>query len=227
MDEITLLDVADALKAPFPPGEEQYRAGPCWEQGGDRYTRPLAFIDARAVFDRLDEVVGPGNWSTDLERVAPGNYICRMTVLGVTRADVGMAGASESEAEKSGVSDAIKRVAVQFGVGRYLYAVELPPAKLERRGSDWALPRGWRPSAAAAEPGTNTVPFAAPAGNPATSKQIGRIAKEMARVGWSDEAGRDHLARAFGKRSRRELTSSEASRFIDALLALPDKADAL
>lgn len=225
MLETTLAHVVDRLRAPFPPGEEQYRVGPCWEQNGDRFTRPLAFIDARAVFDRLDEVVGPGNWSTDLERVAPGVFICRMTVLGVTRADVGMAGASESEAEKSGVSDAIKRVAVQFGIGRYLYSMELPPVKLERRGSEWVLPRGWRPARQGSA--DKTVPFQTAAETLATAKQLGKIAVELERLGWNADRGRDYLVRAFGKRSRRELTSAEASRFIDALVAMPSPPAAL
>ena len=149
MDNINLSNVARALKAHFQPGEEEhYRVGPTWEQGGERYTRPLAYIDARAVFDRLDEVVGPDNWNTHLERLGPGVYLCRLTILGVARSDVGMAGGNESEVEKSGASDAIKRAAVQHGIGRYLYAIELPAVKLDRKGSDWVLPRGWKPPAA-------------------------------------------------------------------------------
>lgn len=67
-----LKDVTEALKAPFPVGHEQYRVGPTWEQDGVRMTRPLAYIDARAVFARLDQVVGPDGWETRLERLGPG-----------------------------------------------------------------------------------------------------------------------------------------------------------
>jgi hypothetical protein len=46
---------------------------------------------------------------------------CRLTVFGVTREDVG-----EGEDPKAAFSDAIKRAAVHFGVGRALYAMRAP-----------------------------------------------------------------------------------------------------
>lgn len=231
---MSTLDLAlcqDALRAAFPPGSEQYRVGPTWERDGVKHTRPLAYIDARAVFDRLDEAAGPGNWSTDLERLGPGTYLCRLTVLGVTRADVGMAGDNESEKEKGGASDAVKRAAVQFGVGRYLYDLEMPIVALERKGNDWVLPYGWRPpgrsAAPSPAPSANTVPFSTGQPKPATDKQIAKIGSEMSRAGWSEQEGREHLMRAFGKQSRRDLTSQEASTFIDTLIALPGTPRAL
>lgn len=225
MTATTLDEGASRLRAPFPPGEEQYRVGPTWEQDGARWTRPLAYIDARAVFDRLDAAVGPANWHTELERLGPGCYLCRLTVLGAVRTDVGQAGENEGEKEKSGASDAIKRAAVQHGVGAYLYQQELPPVRLERRGSDWVLPRGWRPPGR--EAGSPRLPTPAATANPApvpglaTPKQIAKIGAELARVGWGEERGREFLQAHYHKQSRRELTAAEASAFIDALLALP------
>lgn len=218
MDHVDLSQVSDALRAPFGPDEERYRIGPCWTQGGTRFTRPLAFIDARAVFERLDAAVGAAGWTSDLERLAAGVYLCRLTVLGVTRADVGMAGENESEKEKSGASDAIKRAAVQFGIGRYLYTTDLPPVQLERRGDDWVLPRGWSPEG----PHGHTARvqgIAAPANMAAgaTDKQIGLLTSLMEQLGWDEDRGRQHVQATFNKRSRRELTRREASQFIEEL----------
>ncbi len=77
--------------------------------------------------NRLDEVLGPDNWWDDytpLER----SVICRLTIQlpdgrTVTKADAGgFAGMSDAgDDDKSGFSDAFKRAAVKFGVGRYLY----------------------------------------------------------------------------------------------------------
>lgn len=96
-----------------------------------------AYIDARLVFDRLDQVCGQG-WSAGFEalpeRLIPppvdnhGELLrrpplfvrCRLTVLGVTRQDVG-----EGADPKAAFSDAIKRAAVHFGIGRALYAMRL------------------------------------------------------------------------------------------------------
>jgi hypothetical protein len=44
---------------------------------------------------------------------------CRLTVLGVSKEDVG-----EGDSLKAAFSDALKRAAVKFGVGRYLYRLE-------------------------------------------------------------------------------------------------------
>jgi hypothetical protein len=89
-----------------------------------------AYVDARLVFDRLDLVCG-GEWHAEFEELpeplrsrpapVPIDVRCRLTVFGVTRQDVG-----EGEDPKAAFSDAIKRAAVHFGVGRVLYAMRLP-----------------------------------------------------------------------------------------------------
>ena len=229
---ITLAAATAALRAPFPTGVEQYRVGPTWEQDGARWTRPLAYIDARAVFARLDEAVGPDNWASDIERLAPGVYVCRLTVCGITRADVGQAGDNEGEKEKSGVSDAIKRAAVQFGVGAYLYERDLPPVRLERRGNDWVLPRGWRPPPAHAtspsatpssssprtaptdgSPPSSTVTTPTPP-RPITTRQLDTIRDLVARR----PGGTEHLDQLLDGIPLEELTSAQASRVIEKLL---------
>ena len=227
----SLEEALPLLRAPFPRGTEQYRAGPTWEQDGVRWTRPLPYIDARAVFARLDEVVGPAHWSTDLERLGPGCYMCRISVMGVQRTDVGQAGEHEGEQEKSGASDAIKRAAVQHGIGAYLYDMALSPVRLEQRGADWVLPRNWAPATAgvprprvtletrpAAEP---AVTFAPGMAGGASTDQIDAIGHEMQRVGWSERRGRTYLKLNFAKESRIELTAAEAERFVAHLQALP------
>lgn len=220
----TLAAAAAALRAPFPPGVEQYRVGPTWEQGGDRFTRPLAYIDARAVFARLDEAVGHDNWASDIERLGPGVYICRLTVCGVIRADVGQAGDNEGEKEKSGVSDAIKRAAVSFGVGAYLYERDLQPVRLEQRGKDWVLPKGWRPPAAGAMPSTVPSPPHRPATpltatvsaspRPITVRQLDTIRGVVGRR----DGGDAELERLLDGTPLDELTSAQASRLIEHLL---------
>jgi hypothetical protein len=97
-----------------------------------------AYIDARLVFDRLDLVCGK-EWSARFEQLPrrllpppcdrggqplarPPIYVrCQLTAFGVTREDVG-----EGEDPKAAFSDAIKRAAVHFGVGRALYAMRAP-----------------------------------------------------------------------------------------------------
>lgn len=94
----------------------------------------LPYIDARAVMNRLDAVVGAGNWSFDFDiQSGDGKMVKgRLRVCGIEKCDAGEA-ATEDEILKSAVSDALKRCAVHFGIGRYLYY----------------LPRVWAPYDAA------------------------------------------------------------------------------
>lgn len=125
---MNLAAVSNRLKAKFPKHEIKWRIGATngrknrdgsWEKE-PTLGLPLAYIDARAVMDRLDDVVGPDNWSNRFEETPTGRVICYLTIFGITKADG--AGATDMEGEKGGLSDAFKRAAVHFGIGRYLYA---------------------------------------------------------------------------------------------------------
>ena len=77
--------------------------------------------------NRLDDVVGVFGWS-DTYHVLPGgkNVECVLTVLGVSKSDVGEAGGDgQADALKTAYSDALKRAAVKFGIGRHLYEMEM------------------------------------------------------------------------------------------------------
>jgi len=111
-------EVLEALGAPFPDDEVEFLPRGNFEGKA----RALAYIDARSVMRRLDAVVGPANWSFDFDLLSPEGKMVKgkLTVLGITKCDAGE-GASEDEVLKSAVSDALKRCAVHFGIGRYLY----------------------------------------------------------------------------------------------------------
>lgn len=92
----------------------------------------IRYVTARTVMNRLDRVLGPENW-WDKYTPQPTCVICELTIrlpdgTEVTKADAGgHAGMSdEGDDEKSGYSDAFKRAAVKFGVGRHLYGDGLP-----------------------------------------------------------------------------------------------------
>jgi hypothetical protein len=89
----------------------------------------VAYIDARTVMDRLDQVVGPGNWSDTYRLVSAGDgefaIECTLALFGVQKSDIGTADedddGSQASLSKSAYSDALKRAAVKWGIGRYLY----------------------------------------------------------------------------------------------------------
>ena len=86
----------------------------------------VAYIEARDVMDRLDEVCGPGNWQVKYYTVNDLLFCAIGIKIGdewVWKADTGTE--SNMEAEKGHVSDAFKRAAVHWGIGRFLYRLEI------------------------------------------------------------------------------------------------------
>lgn len=126
LETINWQAIGRALSAPFAPESIEWR--PQGKPAAHKRVQLVPYVDARDVQDRLDEVAGVGGWSFELEPiVVAGNELQvargRLTILGVTKDDVGTA--SNFEASKGCASDALKRAAVQFGIARYLY--RLPP----------------------------------------------------------------------------------------------------
>lgn len=90
----------------------------------------VAYIDARDVMNLLDEVVGPDNWQDKYEMVGDkfmAGIGIRTDNDWVWKWDTGTAG--DFEVEKSAFSDAFKRAAVKWGVGRFLYDLEFITVK--------------------------------------------------------------------------------------------------
>lgn len=94
--------------------------------------RQLSYVTARTVMNRLDTVIGPENWWDEYTPLQNG-VLCKLTVRlpdgeEICKSDAGgHAGMSdEGDDEKSGFSDAFKRAAVKFGIGRHLYGEGTP-----------------------------------------------------------------------------------------------------
>src|SRR5438046_7273945 len=112
-----------ALSAPFALTEVKFKPAVV---SGNR-AMALAYVDARVIQDRLDDVLGVDGWQDDYECREDGSVVCRLRLrLGaewITKVDVG--GPSEQpdggDRLKAAFSDALKRAAVKFGIGRYLY----------------------------------------------------------------------------------------------------------
>lgn len=138
------MSLLEDLQEPFAPDEILWRVGTVAKKHPQRARKAtlLAYINARAAMDRLDEAVGPDRWRDSYREGAAGGLICRIELLctdpdGETLRWVGKEDGAENtavEAVKGGMSDAFKRCGVKWGVGRYLY----------RLPTDWhAISDGW------------------------------------------------------------------------------------
>jgi hypothetical protein len=126
------------LHKPFPPSEIEWRVG---STNGDKTQGlALAYLTARHVMERLDEVCGAANWQ-DRYEFHGTRTVCYLSIrVGdewVTKADG--AGDSDVEAEKGAISDALKRAAVKWGIGRYLYDLGNTWVEIEAAGRSFRI----------------------------------------------------------------------------------------
>lgn len=122
--------IAKKLQDPFDPADVEWRAQQGGISGGSRaWVKVIPYITSRAVQQRLDDVFGPFGWKIDQRETNDGKgYICTISIYDeTTKQWVSKQDGSEKtniEPLKGGVSGAMKRAAVQWGIGRYLYNME-------------------------------------------------------------------------------------------------------
>jgi len=127
----------------------------------------VPYVDNRAIMDRLDAVCGAVNWRNEFRDVPGGKgVLCGISIrIGdewITKWD----GAENTAIEpiKGGLSGSMKRAAVQWGIGRYLYSYNASEwVDLDDYGrpkSTPSLPKELLPSAVPQVPDTtNTRAF--------------------------------------------------------------------
>lgn len=139
--------MTDAQKAqleyPFPVEDIEFRVLRTNKAKTEGYI--AAYVDSRAIQRRLDEVVGWENWQNDFEvtqttisksttgqnPTAPNKtsneptFVCKLSIYSEEKGEwltkSNGAGSTDIEPVKGGLSNAFKRAASMFGIGRYLY----------------------------------------------------------------------------------------------------------
>ena len=127
-----------ALKNPFDPSKVHWRIGAKTKDNSKGMA--LAYLDARDVMERLDEVCGPENWQDEYTT----EHIRTLCRIGIKIGDSWIwksdgAGDTDVEAEKGAISDAFKRAAVKWGIGRYLYDVDSPWVPIVPAGKSYKI----------------------------------------------------------------------------------------
>ena len=218
--EITL----DHLRDPFAPEDIEWRVQQAGEKNGKPWARVLAYVTNRAIQERLDEVVGPENWQNTFREGPSGGVVCGISVR-IPRPDTAGAGGAEwitkwdgaentdVEPVKGGLSNAMKRAAVQWGIGRYLYDLEEGWARVHDGGRFSAKTKDgtwfkWDPPELPA--------WATPRPRVATAEQVERIEALLGRV--ADE----RVAASVRRRLAGGLTeqaAQDAARYLESRLA--------
>lgn len=138
-----LEEVEYKLKKPFKQHEVEWRIQQAGiGANGQIYCMVLAYIDARAIQNRLDDVFTPFGWEDSYEPVG-SDFICTLTVRVNNEKISKQNGATQTQVEgfKGGISNSFKRVCASgFGIGRYLYDLDVTFAEVstqKQSGKGW------------------------------------------------------------------------------------------
>lgn len=208
------------LKAPFEAKDIEWRVQRSGVKDGKAWAMVLAYVTNRAIMDRLDAVCGIEGWRNEYKPIEKG-MLCGISIKindeWITKWD----GAQNTDIEpiKGGISGSMKRAAVQWGIGRYLYGLSATFANVNGKGShsdkakdkqtnkdvwfkwdppplpEWALPEQSKEAAM-------------------TSDQYDTICKLSERL---DEKQR----KALQKRLQGAVTKAKANEMIQKLEAMP------
>lgn len=119
-------DLLKKLQDPFDPFDIEWRVQQAGETNGKKWALVLAYVTNRAIMERLDEVFGVGGWQNEYQPLPDGGIICgiKAKVSGEWVVKYDGADKTNIEATKGGLSNAMKRAGVQWGIGRYLYRLD-------------------------------------------------------------------------------------------------------
>lgn len=118
----------DKLREPFAAEDIEWRVQSAGVTNDKAWATVLAYVTNRAIQARLDAIVGAENWQNEYSKAPDDGVLCGIAIYDeekdrwITKYD----GAENTkvEAVKGGLSSSMKRAAVQWGIGRYLYDVE-------------------------------------------------------------------------------------------------------
>ena len=118
MDKKEFIEATKKLTAPIE--NPKWRVQSVYPRDHPTTAVVVPYIDSRMVQERLDTALGPDNWSNTYDPES-GSASISIKIDGewITKADVGAE--SKIDKEKGKASDAFKRAAVMWGIGRDIY----------------------------------------------------------------------------------------------------------
>ena len=144
MAQLNPKEMQQALAKPFAPEDLEWRLQNTIEEKMCGLAVP--YVTNRAIQNRLDEVCGPENWYNDFKPWHSNGrkeaQLCGIAIFFEGRGFITKwdgAEDSDIEAVKGGLSDSMKRAAVQWGIGRVLYDLNTVWVEIEKRGRSFVI----------------------------------------------------------------------------------------
>ena len=143
VEVINVRELEAELKKPFTFEEIEWRIGSSFERNGEVKALALPYVTSRAIMDRLDAVFGLDGWTDEYQSWGNNAQLCAITVRIGDRFIKKWDGAESTDIEsvKGGLSNALKRTAVKFGIGRYLYSFDPIWVRCEVKGKTKVIAR--------------------------------------------------------------------------------------
>ena len=206
-----MMDLSN-LSLPFSQGDIEWRVSRAGVSKNEKvYCHVLAYITARAISQRLDEVCGPENWCNTpatVNELRPGIFMMQVGIsikVGdewITKVDCSEP--TNIEPAKGGFSGAMKRAGSQWGIGRYLYHLSETFAETsESGGKGWEYARlsekqggqsyYWKPPVLPAW----ALPRASESEKPVTSAEVNALKNGWRLTFAPHEKNRQALASGF------------------------------
>lgn len=122
------MTISDQLQQPFAPEDIEWRVQQAgMKKTNEPWVKVLAYVTNRAIQARLDDLFSPFGWRNEYKDAPCGGVMCGISIKSddgewITKWD----GAEQTQVEavKGGLSASMKRAAVQWGIGRYLYSLD-------------------------------------------------------------------------------------------------------
>ena len=132
-------EIYERLKEKFDEKDLEFRVGAT--NSDKTMGLALAYVQARAIQNRLDEVVGFENWKVSYREIQ-GGFLCTLSIRinneWIEKEDG--SGITSYESIKGGISNAFKRVASSgFGIGRYLYNARDSWYSIKKQGNGYVF----------------------------------------------------------------------------------------
>lgn len=133
------MEILERLRKPFKENELEFRVGAT--NTDKTMGLALAYVQARAIQNRLDDILGFENWKVEYREIQ-GGFICKLALRinneWIEKEDG--AGITDYESVKGGISNAFKRVASSgFGIGRYLYNAKNSWYPIKQQGKGYVF----------------------------------------------------------------------------------------
>ena len=143
-EQNTWEEIEQGLQMPFPGSHIKWRLQTTPKDAKEPQGLAVAYLDPRDIHQRFDDMCGGGSWSFDWQPiiVEGGKVLAAkgiISIAGISKADVGTSKASEEEATKSAVTDALKRAAVLWGVGRHIYRMQAQWVACVMKRNKWEI----------------------------------------------------------------------------------------